>query len=136
MKFQKGNKYGKGRLPVPVEANGLRLMNQRELEIILNRHIHKSVEELVSYSANAKNPTIDVLVAKILIQAIKRGDQNRLDFILNRLIGKPKELHDHTHNVKVSYHSEIMKMIHDAETIDIESREVEEIEEDYESEQS
>lgn len=111
--MSKGNKGGKGRLQMPDELRGCKLMNQREVELLLNRHMKKSVKELVKFAQDDKNEVQEVLVARILVEAIRSGDQNRFEFVLNRLLGKPKEVVEHNH--KVSYHDEIMRMIEETE---------------------
>ena len=117
MKFQKGNKMAKGRPPVPDDVRGLKLMNQRDVELLLNTFMDKSADELVKFSQDLKNPVKEILVARILVEAIRKGDENRLEFVLNRLLGKPKEITEH--HVKLSYHNEIMHMIEEADAIDV-----------------
>jgi hypothetical protein len=117
--FQKGNKFGKGRPKVPDEVRGLKRLNQLEVELMLNEFLTKPVDELVEYSTNKSNPTLQVLVARILVEAIRKGDQTRLDFIFNRLIGKPLETSLVTHEIKTSYHSKIMSMIDEFEGRDV-----------------
>ena len=118
MGFKKGDKIkGRGRPPIPDDVRGARLLNQRDVELIINNHLQKSVEELVNYTKDLKNPSKEILVARIIIEAIKHGDQHRMDFILNRLLGKPKEQVEHS--IKLSYHNEIMHMIEDAEANDL-----------------
>ena len=111
--MSKGNRGGKGRLPMPDDLRGCKLMNQRQVELLLNRHMQKSVKELVAFAQDDNNEVQEVLVARILIEAIRSGDQNRFEFVLNRLLGKPKDMVEVTH--KVNYHAEIMKMIEETE---------------------
>ena len=87
-------------------------MNQRQVELLLNRHMQKSVRELVAFAQDDNNEVQEVLVARILIEAIRSGDQNRFEFVLNRLLGKPKEVVEVNH---INYHAEIMKMIEETE---------------------
>lgn len=117
--FQKGNKFGKGRPKIPEEIKGLRLINQREVELMLNKFLTKPVDELVEFSTNKKNPTLEVLVARVLVEAIRSGDEKRLDFIFTRLIGKPMESTLITHEIKENYHSKIMDMIDEFEGRDV-----------------
>lgn len=104
---------GKGRLKMPEDLRGLKRMNQRDVELLFNKFMDKSARELVAFTKDLSNTTKEVIVARILVEAIRHGDQNKLEFILNRLIGKPKEVIEMTH--KVNYHSQIMDIIDDLE---------------------
>jgi hypothetical protein len=116
--FKKGDKIkGKGQPRVPDDVRGARLLNQRDVELIMNKHLEKSAQELVDYTQDLRNPAKEILIARIIVEAIKHGDHNRLQFVLDRLLGKPKEQVEHS--IKLSYHNEIMHMIRDAEADDI-----------------
>ena len=113
MPFKKGHKLGKGRSPIPDDVRGLKLLNQREVELIFNELMNLTADELAVFAVNKKNTVKKLMVAQIMVHAINKGDHIRLDFILNRLLGKPKEVVEHNH--KVSYHDEIMAMIEETE---------------------
>jgi len=87
-----------------------RQINRAVIEEILNHYLYCSVIELANVVKDTSRETIDVLVARILFEAIKKGDQVRLSFVLDRLLGKPKESVDL--NVTGSFHSQVVDMIH------------------------
>lgn len=78
------------------EVGNARKLNQVMVTEILNRFVTMSLEDVVAFAQNKTNPAMEVLVASILVHGIKNGDQNRLTFLLDRLIGKVKEVHEHS----------------------------------------
>jgi hypothetical protein len=114
MAFKKGNKFGKGAKPLDPDLKGARLLNQREVEKLLNEFHEMSTEEVERYSMDKKNPIGRLLIARIFIEAVRSGDEKKLDFIYTRLLGKPKETINHNVNQQ-NYHHVIMEMVRDAE---------------------
>ena len=110
--FKKGQKPPptSGRKPTSPEMKAARQINRAVIEEILNHYCYMSVIELANVIKDTSRETIDVLVARILFEAIKKGDQVRLAFVLDRLLGKPKESVDL--NVTGSFHSQVVDMIH------------------------
>lgn len=84
--FQKGNQLAKGhgRPPVPDDLRKGRKLTKVKIEEILNRFMNLGEDE-AKPSGLTK---LEKLVYTILDKAIREGDQKRLDFILDRLIGK------------------------------------------------
>ncbi len=68
-----------------------------------------SVNDLQAFSIDKTNAAGDVLVARVLIEAIRGGDEKRLEFIYNRLLGKPRETRD-VNVSTINYHDELMRM--------------------------
>ena len=54
-----------------------------------------------------KTPALDLVVIKVLIEAIRKGDEKRLGFLLDRTIGKVKEEIE----VTGTPHDELMSII-------------------------
>lgn len=63
---------------------------------MLNRFISMPLNDVIAFAQNKNNPAMEVLVASILVHGIKNGDQARLTFLLDRLIGRVKEVHEHS----------------------------------------
>ncbi len=82
-----------GRPALPEDLNDARRLNKSELERILNESIHLTAEEL---GARIKAPTttsLELIVLKIIAAAVNRGDERRLGFLLDRLVGPvPKKV--------------------------------------------
>ena len=91
-RFEKGKSGNPGgRTKMPAEVKEARMLNRKTMELALNKFLTWKVSDLVDFVNDRSNPTMEVIVAKILSEAIKRGDQIRLNFIFDRLIGKVKE---------------------------------------------
>ena len=92
-RFQIGNSFGKGFIGAGVmEA---RKLNKKKAEELLNKFISMPFGELIAFckennpkTGKCKDSSIEVLIATILMMAIKEGDDRRLNFIFERLIGK------------------------------------------------
>lgn len=84
-----GNPLGRPR--VPAELKDLRRLTRSSLEIIINKYIHLSHEELKDKREDGSLPGIEVAVVSILLIAINKGDQVRLDYLIARLVGKIPE---------------------------------------------
>lgn len=80
---------------------------------MLNKFLEWPLEELVQFTQNKSSPVLETLIARVLLEAIKRGDQVRLNFLLDRLIGKVKDEIDH--NIKGSIHAQIVDIINKVE---------------------
>lgn len=65
-------------------------MNRLEFERILNKYVNLTLAEIKAEAEKPDTPAIEVVVAKVIAEAIKRGDEKRLEFLLNRLIGPVK----------------------------------------------
>jgi hypothetical protein len=76
---------------VPEEVKIARQLSQNQLILIFNKLLHMTGAELKAHWNNPETPVFERIVAKILNQADVLGDHHRLDFILNRLIGKVTE---------------------------------------------
>lgn len=83
-----GNPGGRPTLPEDIKA--ARKLNKVELERILNEYVHMSLAEIQRRASNPQTSALEVLVAKILAEGIKRGDEKRLGFLLDRLVGPVK----------------------------------------------
>ena len=84
-----GNPNGRPKLPDDIKA--LRKMNKIEVERILNEFVFMTPEELQAKMHDKSTPTMELAVGKILAEAIKKGDQVRLGWVLDRLIGPVKQ---------------------------------------------
>lgn len=92
--FQKGNRANpNGRPRLPDDIKAARELNKLELDRILNRLSFLTLPEIKKLSAkgNRSTPIVEMAIAKVLHLAFERGDQWRLEFVLNRLIGRVRE---------------------------------------------
>lgn len=89
--FQKGQPGGPGAPKLPEDIKQARKLNSIEAERILNKFLDLDLNQLVAFVNNKSNNVHELLVARILAEAIKKGDHSRLEWIYQRLLGKIKE---------------------------------------------
>lgn len=81
-----------GRPKLPDDIVMARRLNQLELERVFNKYLFTSdQEDLVQTIKDTSLPPIHRCVASILYQAIVKGDPTRLNFIIEKLLGKTPE---------------------------------------------
>lgn len=98
---------------VPEDLRQARKLTKTEIELILYKYLDKPIGELMAEVKDPMKPTIEILVMSVLITAIKKGDHDRLNFVLDRLIGKVKDNVDHT--IKLSFHEQCVEFIESIE---------------------
>ncbi len=87
--FKKGNKANPyGRPKTPPDLKAARQLTRVKLEILINKYLALGKIEILKIMANPETPSIDVMICSIISKAVSHGDEKRLDFILDRLIGK------------------------------------------------
>ena len=89
--FEENNEFGKGRPQIPEDLKEARKLNRDEVERVINKFLQWSLQELIEYCKDSKNPVFECLIASILGKAIHQGDHQRLDFVLSVLRLKPKD---------------------------------------------
>lgn len=91
---QSGNPNGRPKTPDDLKK-ALR-MTKIEFQELLVKYLSFSLADLKAANENANTTALDRIVISVITNAIKKGDQQRLDFLMNRIIGKVKEEIDHT----------------------------------------
>lgn len=90
--FVKGKcKPGPGRPKLGEDLKEARRLNQAEFISILNQYITWTPSKLRKKAENSSTIALHVIVCRLVANAAKNGDLPRLNFILDRLIGKVKE---------------------------------------------
>ena|SRR5712675_2297773 len=86
-KGQSGNPSGR---PKGIESDikSLPVVSKQEVVGAFNKFMHMPIPELETYVKNKQGTAFEYTVARILAMAAVKGDPIRLDFLLNRLIGK------------------------------------------------
>lgn len=79
-----------GREPLPEDIKQARKLNKIELERILNEYLYMTLKEIQVKANHAETPALEVFVAKIIGEGIKKGDHFRLNFLFDRVIGPIK----------------------------------------------
>ena len=86
--FGKGNKEGKGRPKLPPEIQSVKRLSKDAVERVLSKIVTMGPEELVNHLEDPKNSVLEHIVGRVAMAAIATGDPIRLNFLLERLIGK------------------------------------------------
>lgn len=79
---QSGNP--KGRPPDSPEIKALKKLTKGELAVLLNKVLQSKPEDLKTF----KGTVLELWLAAGATKAIQTGDYSRLEFLINRLIGK------------------------------------------------
>ncbi len=96
--FEQGNaaSKGRGRPPMPEDLKATQELTPAILRRKLSKYLGMTKGLLLPIIENEYTPRIDVIIARIVYKAASGADEKRLDFLLNRLIGKvaepPKEI--------------------------------------------
>lgn len=85
-KGQSGNPNGRPLLPE--ELKKAYKLTQKDVMEKLTKYLHKDMDEIEKIATSKSSLAMDAIVCKVIHEANKRGDEKRLDFLLNRIIGK------------------------------------------------
>jgi hypothetical protein len=92
VKFKPGHDIvSPGRPPIPEDVKEAKALNQVTVVRIFNELNHMTADELKERASDPKTTIFEHLVIAVLKKGVQMGDPNRAEFILNRIIGKPKE---------------------------------------------
>lgn len=91
--FTPGHDRG-GRPALPDDVKQLKKLNVAEMERVLNNCLQMNRDQINEAQKNPDAPMIELLVLSIISHGINKGDPMRLNFLLDRLIGKVKESHE------------------------------------------
>ena len=90
--FQKGNPGGPGRPKMPEELKAVKSLTKTMVEKVIAKYSTMSLEELRVAAANEKLPTMEHMVIAVALKAVEEADHKRTDFLLDRSVGKVKEV--------------------------------------------
>lgn len=92
MALKKGDKIRKGKFMSPAVFEG-RKVTKVMFEEAIYKYMHKSHQELKELMTNpGDTPAFELMVVGILARAVIQGDVTRAEFLLNRIIGKVKDV--------------------------------------------
>jgi uncharacterized protein DUF5681 len=86
----------KGRPPVPADIRAAQKLNRVALARVLDRMINYTQRELEQILMNPNSGILETAVGAILLKSIEEADHMRLNFILDRLIGRVKDEVEHS----------------------------------------
>ena len=94
VKGQSGNLNGQPK--IPKEVKEIRRLTTADYVLTVNKFLYADISEIKSYMNNPKATALELMVAKVVVKSIESGDQTRLQFLLDRLIGPVKQKVEHT----------------------------------------
>src|SRR6185369_3490089 len=92
--FKKGNPGGPGQPKLPEEVKIIRQLNKAEFESLTAKFLNMNQEQLIEHLKRPETTAFELMIGTIMAKAIKEGDEKRLDFFMNRVVGKPPVLHE------------------------------------------
>jgi len=93
--YVKGDPRAKGRPIIPADQKLATKLTKAEAERILNEFMFMGIDQLEAVLRDKNRKVIEHMVGSITLMAIKNGDHSRLNFLLERLIGKVSESIEH-----------------------------------------
>lgn len=93
-KFKKGNKFGKGRPPLSDDMKRLKKLTQTQVLTYVSKFGQLRKLDLQNHLQDQDLPIIELCFCKLWLEVLDKGDHTKLDFLLNRSIGKVKEVHE------------------------------------------
>lgn len=115
-RFKPGNRasVGKGRPKVPDELKAkIRdnpLLTRDDFRFIIDKYMKLSTSAIQQEIQNPNLPAVEIMIAKIVAEGIKSGDTSKLNFLLDRHVGKVKEVIEQDITVR-SVHEQIVDEI-------------------------
>lgn len=88
-KGQSGNPAGRPKLPEDLRKS--KKMNKIIFQGLLMKYLNCSLTELKKFKADSETKALDRIVISVIINAISKGDEKRLGFLMDRIIGKVKD---------------------------------------------
>ena len=90
--FQKGGSGNpKGRMQMPEPIKQAQRMDKITFATLLHKFMHMDRELIMERLKDPKATMIELIVAKIVSESFNKADHMRLNFLLDRLIGKVKD---------------------------------------------
>ena len=80
-----------GRPRLPEDLRAANKLTKERLNGLLNKYLWMSLEDIQAKMECQETPAMEVMIGSIIKRAIIEGDHRRLDFILDRIVGKVRE---------------------------------------------
>lgn len=73
---------------IPPDLKEARMVNANKFEHVIYQYMGSTIDVLRAKLKDETTPAMDLVVIRILVLAIEKGDHARLNFLLERTIGK------------------------------------------------
>lgn len=90
-KFPKGNKLGKGQPIVPPEVREAKKIVRADYIQIIKDLSNKPVDDILRIASDKKENILRACVASAMLWTHKKGEPQRLEILMQRVVGKVKE---------------------------------------------
>jgi Uma2 family endonuclease len=87
-----------GRPKLSPEVKAIQNLTNEKLITILNDLVGCTLPELKAKLADPAASVFTLTIGSVLKQALEKGDHQRIEFLLNRMLGKVKEQVEHSGN--------------------------------------
>ncbi len=91
-RYQVGHPGGPGRPKLPQEIRQATQYTKAMILEAMNKLLSVDKSELQAIMEEPTTPTLELIVGSIIVNAIKHGDPSRLNFLLDRIIGRVKDI--------------------------------------------
>ena len=109
--FQKGNTFGKGRPPIPDDLKNVDKVTTETVHRVFSKYAGMTREQIRRLLEHPATPALEVMLGSIIGKAIKEGDHLRMNFVLDRLVGKVKDVSEVTMKVDLPSVSEAKQIL-------------------------
>jgi len=89
IKGQSGNPNGRPK--VPEDLKTIQSLSPSLMSKLINKYMAMNREQIIVKVKDPRTPMIETTIASILVKATQSGDYTRLNFLLDRSIGKVKD---------------------------------------------
>ncbi len=86
--FEKGHSRNKGIETLTSEDKAAREITRVVFRRIIEKYLDFNLSQLQDTLKDPKTTALDLIVVKIMAMSINSGDQHRMEFLLNHLLGK------------------------------------------------
>lgn len=96
-KGQSGNPRGRAKLPEDLQK--VKMLTKEHISKLINKYGSLTLAKLEEVMKAEESASFDVMICSAIRRAIVDGDVSRMDFLLNRTVGKVTDVAEvHQHN--------------------------------------
>lgn len=100
-----------GRPKVPEDVKAAQKLTKNAFILVTNKYLSMTKEEIKRAATDPKTPSLELMIAGLISKAVNEGCQKRLNFLLERLIGKVPTSVDVSGEVKTTSVSDALTKV-------------------------